>query len=48
MFDQDGSGCITAHEIKKVLGGNSKGVDDDEWDKIVDEVDVNGDGEISF
>jgi calcium-dependent protein kinase len=48
MFDQDGSGCITADEIKKVLGGNSIGIEEEEWDKIVDEVDENGDGEISF
>jgi Ca2+-binding EF-hand superfamily protein len=30
------------------LGGNSIGIEDEEWDKIVDEVDENGDGEISF
>jgi hypothetical protein len=48
LFDVDGSGCITADEIKKVLGGNSIGIEEEEWDKIVDEVDENGDGEISF
>lgn len=45
MFDKDGSGTITADEIKDVLGFdssmNKKIIDD-----IIKEVDENGDGEI--
>lgn len=51
MFDQDHSGSITADEIKKILGKGmdpANEVEDAEWDKILEEVDVNGDGEISF
>jgi calcium-dependent protein kinase len=51
LFDIDHSGTITAEELKKILG--SKGaakdeIDDNEWDKIIDEVDKDGNGEISF
>lgn len=40
---QDGSGSISPEEIKAVLGGQDKHID-----QIIKEVDVNGDGEISF
>ena len=47
MFDKDGSGIISADEIREVLGfgGNldAKAIDD-----IIKQVDENGDGEISF
>ena len=45
MFDKDGSGTITADEIKSVLG---KAVDKKLLDEMVKEVDENGDGEISL
>lgn len=52
LFDIDHSGTITAEELKKILGskGNSQQqeVDDNEWDRIIDEVDKDGNGEISF
>ena len=52
LFDIDHSGTITAEELKKILGakGNNKKdeIDDNEWDKIIDEVDGDGNGEISF
>jgi Ca2+-binding EF-hand superfamily protein len=52
LFDIDHSGTITAGELKKILGskGSNKKdeVDDNEWDKIIDEVDKDGNGEISF
>jgi len=53
MFDVDHSGTITADELKKVLGRNSQGtsgneMDDNEWDKMIEEVDRDGNGEISF
>ncbi|CDW91278.1 protein kinase domain containing protein [Stylonychia lemnae] len=54
LFDIDHSGTITVDEIKKILG-NSKGksnpnddIDDNEWDRVLEEVDKDGNGEISF
>ena len=47
MFDKDGSGSISATEVKEVLG-LGKNIDDAIWNQIVQEVDGNGDGEISF
>jgi calcium-dependent protein kinase len=47
MFDKDGSGFISADEVKSVLGVG-KNVDEKLWLDIVKEVDANGDGEISF
>ena len=47
LFDKDGSGTISAEEIKDVLGVG-KNIDEKVWNDIVMEVDDNGDGEISF
>ena len=45
MFDKDGSGALSPDEIKDVLCFDSS-VDPSEVDKIIAEVDENGDGEI--
>ena len=45
MFDKDGSGALSADEIKEVLCFDSS-VDPTEIDNIIKEVDENGDGEI--
>lgn len=47
MFDKDGSGSITADEIKEVLGFDSS-INKKIIDDIIKEVDENGDGEIQF
>ena len=47
MFDKDGSGSISAKEIKDVLGG-ALGGDAKLLDQIINEVDDNGDKEISL
>lgn len=47
LFDKDGSGSISADEVKSVLGVG-KNIDEKIWNEIVREVDENGDGEISF
>ena len=47
LFDKDGSGTISADEVKDVLGVG-KNIDEKIWNEIVMEVDANGDGEISF
>ncbi len=56
MFDIDHSGTITADELKKILGTSSGSgandkqneVEDNEWDNIIEEVDIDGNGEIDF
>ena len=48
MFDIDNSGTITIDEIKQILGNGGNDVDDHEWEQIVEEVDDDGNGEISF
>ena len=48
MFDKDGSGSITADEIKVVLGYGEGSMDKNTIDTIIKQVDENGDGEISF
>ena len=45
---QDGSGSISALEIKEVLGQGKNITNDNIWDDIIKEVDANGDGEISL
>ena len=47
MFDKDNSGALSPDEIKDVLCFDST-VDPKEIDKIIAEVDENGDGEIQF
>lgn len=47
LFDKDGSGSISAVEVKDVLGVG-KNIDEKVWNDIIMEVDANGDGEISF
>ena len=49
MFDADGDGTVTKDELKSVFGGghvSQRG--EDVWDEIMDEVDKNNDGVISF
>ena len=48
MNIQDGSGSISAQEIKEVLGQGKNITNDNIWDDIIKEVDANGDGEISL
>mmetsp|Transcript_31005 Transcript_31005/g.30666 ORF Transcript_31005/g.30666 Transcript_31005/m.30666 type:complete len:254 (+) Transcript_31005:711-1472(+) len=47
LFDKDGSGDITADELKEVLGRELT-VEDAYWSQIVREVDANGDGVIDL
>lgn len=44
---QDGNGFISAEEIKAVLG-LGKEFSEDVWEQVVNEVDQNNDGQISF
>lgn len=47
MFDKDGSGVISADEIREVLGFGGN-LDNKAIENIIKQVDENGDGEISF
>jgi len=47
MFDRDGSGAISAEEVKEVLGVGTN-IPDELWKGVIKEVDQNGDGEISL
>lgn len=47
MFDKDGSGMISASEIKEVLGFG-KAMSEEAVNEVMKQVDENGDGEISF
>lgn len=47
MFDKDGSGTITADEIRDVLGFDSS-ISQKVLDDIIKEVDENGDGQIQY
>ena len=46
-FDLDGSGTITATELKTVLG-KSHDYQEEMWDKLIAEADLNGDGMIDL
>lgn len=48
MFDVDHSGSISSDELKKILGSKGTDIDESEWERIIEEVDVDGDGEISY
>ena len=47
MFDKDGSGFISAEEIKEILGFG-KTLGEEGVNDIIKQVDANGDGQISF
>lgn len=47
VFDKDGSGKISTQELKRILEGGAQ-ADKNIWNMIVNEVDLNGDGEIDF
>jgi calcium-dependent protein kinase len=48
MFDKDMNGKISAEELKFVLGVGNEKSDKRVWKKIIDNIDSDGDGEISF
>lgn len=50
MFDKDGSGKISIDEMKQALGAGLDGQteEEEEWIELINEVDIDGDGEIDF
>ncbi len=47
LFDRDGSGLISAEEVKTVLGVGKR-FSEKVWHDLIGEVDQNSDGQISF
>ena len=47
MFDKDGSGTISASEIKEVIGVG-KNIPNEIWDEIIGEVDDDGSKSIDY
>lgn len=47
MFDTDNNGTISRKELKQVFETSEK-KDDELWNEIFNEVDLDGDGEIVF
>ena len=43
MFDKDNSGKLSIKEIRNVFGGN-----EEQWKRVINEIDLNNDGEVDF
>jgi calcium-dependent protein kinase len=43
LFDKDGNGKLSIEEIMHVFGGNGNA-----WKKVIQEIDINNDGEVDF
>ena len=48
VFDKDKSGGISASELKMLLGESNVHTKDVVWKNMIKEIDLNGDGQISF
>ena len=47
VFDADGNGYITAAELRHVMTNLDFKLEDEEIDEIINEADIDGDGQIS-
>ena len=48
FFDRDGNGYITRLELKSVMMNLGEKLTDDECDQLVEEADIDGDGQINY
>ena len=48
VFDNDGNGYITAAELRHVMTNLEEKLTDDEIDEMINEADIDGDGQISY
>merc|ERR1712125_189784 len=48
VFDRDGSGCISAAELRHVMTNLGEKLTDEEVDEMIREADVDGDGQINY
>lgn len=47
MIDRDNSGSISVEELKQLFGDSSK-IPKEAWNQMLQEVDENGDGQLSL
>ena len=48
VFDRDGNGFITADEFRYFMTHMGEQFSDEEVDEIINEVDIDGDGQVKF
>jgi len=48
MMDKDGSGKVSAAELKQVMRSIGEKLSDDDIDEIIREIDLDGDGEVDL
>ena len=48
VFDRDGNGFITRHELRVVMMNMGERISDEECEQLVDEADIDGDGQINY
>ena len=48
VFDNDGNGYITAAELRHVMTNLEEKLTDEEIDEMINEADIDGDGQISY
>ena len=48
LFDPDNTGKITPEELKKVMGHNAFEIEDEVWGQMIDAIDLDRDGVISY
>jgi calmodulin len=46
--DRDGSGTLSAREIKRMMREMGQELDDEDVDEMIRQADIDGDGEISW
>ncbi|CAJ0948527.1 unnamed protein product, partial [Mesorhabditis belari] len=48
VFDKDGNGFISAKELRHVMTSLGEALTEEEVDEMIDEADVNGDGQVNY
>ena len=48
IFDRDKNGCISQNELKYILGEYNPNAKDQLWKKMIEQIDLNRDGQISY
>ena len=48
IFDKDGNGLISAHELRQIMMNLGEKLTDEELDEMMREADLNGDGQIDY
>lgn len=48
VFDKDGNGLISSHELRQIMMNLGEKLTDEELDEMMREADLNGDGQIDY